>query len=117
MARKPNARVVHNKPAVPIRLADGPTGPAPVVLTGERLKLWNDIRQRWQLEGPSEALLRNAVEALERAAALAEQVSVNGAVFVDRFGGIRANPAAMLERDFRGLAARSLQALSARLEG
>jgi len=117
MARKANARAKHTRPAVAIPLLATPTGPAPVQLTGEREKLWNDVRARWQLEGTSEALLRNAVEALERAAALAEQVSVHGAVFTDRFGGIRANPAAMLERDFRGLAARSLQALSARLEG
>ena len=117
MARKPNARVAHNKPAVAIKPPATANGPAPVQLTGERLKLWNDIRQRWQLEVASEAMLRNGCEALERAASLAEQVSIHGAVFTDRFGGIRANPACMLERDFRGLAARSLQALSARLEG
>lgn len=92
-------------------------GPAPVVLTGERLKLWQDVRSRWVLESASEALLRNACESLERAAQLAEQVSREGATFTDRFGGIRVNPAAGLERDFRGLATRTLQQLATRLEG
>ncbi len=92
-------------------------GPAPVTLTGDRLKLWHDVRARWVLECASEALLRNACEALERAACLAEQVSNDGATFRDRFGAVRVNPAAQLERDFRGLAARTLQQLATRLEG
>lgn len=94
-----------------------PAGPPPVKLTGDRLKLWNDIRSQWSVDLASEALLRNACESLERAAQLAEQVSEQGATFVDRFGGVRVNPAAQLERDFRGLAARTLQQLAARLEG
>jgi hypothetical protein len=44
-------------------------------------------------------------------------VNVDGATFIDRFGGVRANPCAALERDFRGLASRTLQQLAARLEG
>jgi hypothetical protein len=94
----------------------GGDGPAPVVLTGERKRLWEDVRARWVLESASEALLRNACEALERAACLAEQVSRDGATFRDRFGGVRVNPAAQLERDFRGLATRTLQQLASRLE-
>lgn len=118
MPRKPNARAAHTLPAVPHALPGAASdGPAAVVLTGERLKLWNDIRARFVLEPASENILRNACESLERAAQLAEQVTEQGATFTDRFGGIRANPAVMLERDFRGLAARQLAQLASRMEG
>ena len=118
MPRSPNARAKHQRPAEAIPLAVDPAaGPPPVVLTGERLKMWNDVRTRWHLEPASESLLRNACESLERAAQLAEQVTRDGATFHDRFGGVRVNPAAQLERDFRGLAARQLQQLAARMEG
>jgi len=116
--RKPNARARHTLPAKAVPLPVGPdAGPPPVVLTGEREKLWNDIRQRYVLEAASEALLRCSCEALERAAVYAAQVERDGGTFVDRFGGVRVNPAAQLERDFRGLASRTLQQLAARLEG
>jgi hypothetical protein len=116
--RQPNARAKHRLPAQPMPLAGDPaTPPEPVVMTGERLKLWSDVRARWHLEPASESLLRNACESLERAAQLAEQVSRDGATFKDRFGAVRVNPAAQLERDFRGLAARQLQQLAARMEG
>lgn len=119
MPRKPNAtRAKHTKPSTPQALPTATaTGPAPVVLTGDRLRLWNDIRQRYVLESASEALLRNGCEALERAAEYAAQVARDGGTFTDRFGGVRVNPAAQLERDFRGLASRTLQQLASRLEG
>lgn len=118
MARPMNARAKHQRPAEAIPL---PTmteeGPSPLPLTGDRLRLWNDIRARYVLEAASESLLRNACEALERAAILSSQVSEEGATFKDRFGGFKVNPAASLERDFRGLASRTLSQLAARLEG
>ena len=118
MPRKPNARAAHTLPAVPHALPGAAgDGPAAVMLTGERLKMWNDIRARFDLEPASENILRNACESMERAAQLAEQVNEQGATFTDRFGGVRANPAVMLERDFRGLAARQLAQLAARMEG
>ena len=92
-------------------------GPKPVVLTGERAKLWADVRARFMLEPASESLLRSACESLERAAQAAELVARDGATFRDRFGAIRANPAVAIERDFRGLAARQLEKLAARMEG
>lgn len=116
--RPPNARAKHTLPPEPVRLPGaGETEPAPLALTGDRLRIWNDIRSRWSLDTASEALLRNGCESLERAAQLAEQVSRDGATFRDRFGAVRANPACLLERDYRGLAARTLQQLAARLEG
>lgn len=90
--------------------------PVSIVLTGERKRLWDDVRSRFDLESASESILRNACESLERAAQLSEQVDREGATFRDRFGGIKPNPAAMLERDFRGLAARQLACLAARME-
>lgn len=117
MPRPANARVKHNLPAEPVSLPATPDGPPPIELTGERRKLWDDVRSRWHLEPASENLLRNAAESLERAAQYAELVRQEGGVFRDRFGGVKPHPAAMLERDFRGLAARQLQQLAARMEG
>jgi hypothetical protein len=119
MPRKPGtSRAKHTLTMMPQALPGaGVDGPQPVPLTGDRLKLWNDVRSRFVLEPASENILRNACESYERAAQLAEQVSRDGATFRDRFGAIRVNPAAQLERDFRGLAARQLQQLAARMEG
>lgn len=119
MPRKPGtSRAKHTLTMMPHSLPGaGADGPQPLALTGERRKLWDDIRAQFVLERASESLLRNACESLERAAQLAEQVSRDGATFRDRFGGVKVNPAAQLERDFRGLASRTLQQLAARLEG
>ena len=119
MPRKPGtSRAKHTAPMVPMPLHGvGGDGPAPVVLTGERMKLWTDVRNRFDLEPTSENILRNAVEALERAAQAAEQVTSEGVTFRDRFGAVRAHPAVAIERDFRGLAARQLEKLAGRMEG
>lgn len=119
MPRKPGtSRARHTLPATPHTLpGTSGDGPVPVVLTGERRKLWDDVRARFVLESATENILRNACESLERAAQLAEQVNRDGATFTDRFGAVRVNPAAQLERDFRGLAARQLAQLAARMEG
>ena len=119
MPRKPGtSRAKHTLEIMPQTLpgaaSDGPTA---VVLTGERKRLWDDVRARFVLEAASETILRNACEALERAAQLAEQVNRDGATYRDRFGQVRVNPAAQLERDFRGLAARQLAQLASRMEG
>jgi hypothetical protein len=118
MPRKPGtSRAQHTLAPVPQALPGVAAGPEPVTLTGAQLKLWNDIRARFVLEPASESILRSACEAQERAAQLAVQVSRDGATFRDRFGAVRVNPAATLERDFRGLAGRLLQQLAARMEG
>jgi len=119
MPRKPGtSRAKHTLTMIPQVLpVAGADGPQPVTLTGDRKRLFNDVRAKFVLEPASERLLANACEALERSAQLAEQVNRDGATFRDRFGAIRVNPAAQLERDFRGLAARQLQQLAARMEG
>ena len=119
MPRKPGtSRAKHTAPMVPHTLPGAAgDGPQPVPLTGERKRLWDDVRSRFVLEPASENILRNACEALERAAQAAEQVTKDGQVFRDRFGAIRAHPAVAIERDFRGLAARQLEKLAARMEG
>jgi hypothetical protein len=119
MPRKPGTnRAKHTLAMMPQVLPGAAAdGPQPVTLTGDRLRLWNDVRSRFVLEPASENILRNACESLERAAQLAEQVNRDGATFKDRFGAVRVNPAAQLERDFRGLAARQLQQLASRMEG
>ena len=118
MPRKPNARAKHTLAVMPHTLPGASVdGPAAVVLTGERKTLWDDVRSRFVLEPASETILLNACRSLERAEQLAAQVNEQGPTFTDRFGGIRVNPAAQLERDFRGLAARQLAQLAARMEG
>lgn len=119
MPRKPGTtRAKHTLRPQPIPLAGvGGDGPQPVALTGERAKLWADVRARFVLEPASETLLRSACESLERAAQAAEEVSKSGATFTDRFGQVRAHPAITIERDFRNLAARQLEKLAARMEG
>jgi len=118
MPRKPGtSRAKHTLAPESHALPGVAAGPEPVTLTGERLKLWNDVRARFVLEPASESILRSACEAQERADQLAAQVSRDGATFRDRFGQVRVNPAATLERDFRGLAGRLLQQLAGRMEG
>ena len=92
-------------------------GPAPLVLTGERKELFTSIQARWSLQPASESLLLNACQSLERAAELAAIVTRDGCTFTTDSGTIKAHPAAQLERDFRGLASRTLTQLAARLEG
>ncbi len=86
-------------------------------LTGDRQRLFDEVKSRWSLNCADEALLRNACECLERAAIYSAVVTKQGGTFVDRFGGVKANPAAMLERDYRGLASRTLKELANRLGG
>ena len=66
---------------------------------------------------PGPEQVEPAGEALERAAQYSEQVNRDGGTFKDRFGAIRVNPAAALERDYRALGDRCLRQLAAMLEG
>ena len=120
MAR--HARPANSPPEAQKRPPQAPAaavgnGPAPLVLTGERRELFAQIQARWNLQPASESLLLNACQALERAAELAAIVTREGATFKTDAGAIKAHPAAQLERDFRGLASRTLTQLAARLEG
>lgn len=116
MARKPNARARFTAAPQPQPLPAS-AGPSPISLTGQRLALFDDIRTRYSLDAATEAVLRNGVEALERAAQYAAQVDRDGGTFKDRFGSVRVNPAAALERDYRALGDRCLRQLAAMLEG
>jgi len=116
-AKPRRVRAKHLRPAELVAADAGP--PPPVEITGERLELWRNVTRKWRLTPPDEALLRNAVEALERAARLAAVVERDGGsgIVLDRFGSPKPHPALQGERDFRGLAARILQQLTTRLEG
>lgn len=87
-----------------------------VVLRGRAADLWRDVQASWALNAPALELLRCAVEALARADEAAELVSRDGLTFVDRWGQPRQHPAAVLELNHRGQAARYLQALGVTLE-
>ena len=100
--------------------AEKPRGEAAVepsvVLKGRAARLWDEVRAGWSLPPPAEQLLLCACEALSRADEMAAIVSREGAVCRDRWGQVRPHPAALLERDHRGQAARHLQALGISLE-
>jgi hypothetical protein len=87
-----------------------------VVLRGRAAVLWRDVQAAWALNAPALELLRCAVESLSRADQAAEIVSREGMTFVDRWGQPRQHPAAVLELNHRGQAARYLQALGVTLE-
>jgi hypothetical protein len=93
------------------------TGGGHVELRGRAADLWRDVQAQWSLNSPALELLRCAVEALARADEAAEIVSRDGQVFRDRWGQPRQHPAAVLELNHRGQAARYLQALGVTLEG
>ena len=119
MPSKHRNRSKHTATPVPMPLptATPATAPEAVTLTGDRLVLWKKIRTKYDLDPAAEALLRIGCEAAERAAQMAAQVTRDGATFVDRFGQVRANPAAQLEVNFQGLAERTLSKLAARFDG
>ena len=87
-----------------------------VALRGRAAELWREAQAAWSLNAPALELLRCAVEALARADEAAEIVSRDGLTFVDRWGQPRQHPAAALELNHRGQAARYLQALGLTLE-
>jgi hypothetical protein len=98
------------------KTSDTATGDGHVVLRGRALELWRAVQAEWSLNAPALELLRCAVEALARADQAAAIVTRDGAVFVDRWGQPRQHPAAILELNHRGQAARYLQALGVTLE-
>lgn len=87
-----------------------------VELSGRAARVWREVQAGWSLDPASLELLRCAVEALQRADECARQVNAEGSTFRDRWGQVRPHPAALLERDHRGQAARHLQALGVSLE-
>jgi len=99
------------------RVGKPAAGDGHVALRGRAADLWRDVQSQWVLNSAALELLRCAVEALARADEAAEIVTRDGAVFVDRWGQPRQHPAAALELNHRGQAARYLQALGVTLEG
>ena len=87
-----------------------------VELSGRAARVWREVQAGWSLDPASLELLRCAVEALQRADECARQVNAEGSTFRARWGPVRPHPAALLERDHRGQAARHLQALGVSLE-
>jgi hypothetical protein len=87
-----------------------------VALRGRAAELWRSVQAAWSLNAPALELLRCAVESLSRADEAAEIVTREGLTFVDRWGQPRQHPAAGLELNHRGQAARYLQALGVTLE-
>jgi P27 family predicted phage terminase small subunit len=87
-----------------------------VGLRGRAIGLWQDVQREWSLDPAGLELLRLACEAMSRADECAEVVNREGATYRDKWGQPRAHPSALLERDYRGQAARHLAALGVSLE-
>jgi hypothetical protein len=82
-----------------------------VELRGRAADLWREVQASWNLDAAAVELLRCACESLTRADECAAIVNAEGPVVRDRWGQTKAHPAALLERDLRGQAARQLAAL------
>jgi hypothetical protein len=82
-----------------------------VQLRGRAADLWREVQANWNLDAAALELLRCACESMTRAEQCAVIVNAEGTVVRDRWGQTKAHPAALLERDLRGQAARQLAAL------
>lgn len=82
-----------------------------VELRGRGADLWREVQAGWNLDAAALELLRCACESMTRADECAAIVNAEGTVVRDRWGQTKVHPAALLERDLRGQAARQLAAL------
>lgn len=92
-----------------------PKGPklpsAPRGLSNRARGLWKQILSDYELTGHELALLEEALRSLDRADQARHEVDRDGLTFRDRFGQLRPHPALGIERDLRGLFARTLREL------
>ena len=89
---------------------------APRHLKAEARSMWERLLADYQLEdAAAQALLRAACEAFQRAQEARRILDRDGAIVKDRFGQLKAHPAAAVERDSRTAMIAALRAL--RLEG
>src|SRR5262245_25264519 len=81
-------------------------------LRGAARTLWREMCVEYELDDPAGlALLRAACEALQRAEGARQLVEQHGILTTDRFGAVRENPAARIERDARQQLLGALRAL------
>ncbi|HEY3968229.1 MAG TPA: P27 family phage terminase small subunit [Planctomycetaceae bacterium] len=83
----------------------------PRKLTGEPLKLWDDIATGWQLDAPGLAVLAQACESLALLRAAEKKLASQGLTVKDRFKQDKANPLVIVVRDLRSSHLRALKQL------
>jgi phage terminase small subunit len=91
--------------------AESPVAPAPTFKTAEARRLFDDVRAQWELDVRHLELLRQACDTVDRIAECKALVDRDGPIMVDRWGQAKPSPAALLERDLRGLLGRLLREL------
>lgn len=84
---------------------------APKHLSRDSRRLWADVTGAFVLEPHHLAILRVALEALDRAQQARAILAAEGLTFVDKHGSPRAHPAASIERDNRMSFERLLRSL------
>jgi hypothetical protein len=90
-----------------------PTSPSPDPFkTTEANTLWREVGANWLLDVHHREVLRQACDTVDRIAECKALVDRDGPVMVDRWGQSKPSPAALLERDLRGLVARLLRELA-----
>jgi P27 family predicted phage terminase small subunit len=94
----------------------GPKPPASV-RSAEARALWASLTREYQIaDAGGLAILARACEALDTLRAAEELVQEHGLCTKDRFGQLRANPAALIARDARSAFLRALHELHLDLE-
>lgn len=88
----------------------------PVGYSAEARRLWRDVVEGWTLDPPALVVLDAACRALERVRQAQAFLKRDGLLTKDRFGQLRAHPAALIERDAKQTFLRSLRALDLDLE-
>jgi hypothetical protein len=80
-------------------------------------RLWKDLVQEYSIEDPAGlALVTTAAECLDRMRSAQKAIAEHGACVTDRYGQVKVNPAANLERDSRNGLLAALKALNLDLE-
>jgi hypothetical protein len=88
---------------------------APPGLTPRSQRLWRAVIDGFELSDAEVELLRNGLVALDRADEAAADVAKHGVTVLDRYGSLKANPAADIEARNRALFAAIVRQLGVRV--
>ena len=92
---------------------DGPPG-----LSAAAQALWTKYTNEFEIDDAhGRVLLRLALEAHDRMREAQEHIVEHGAIFKDRFGGLKPNPSVAIERDSRQAMLAALRRLNLEVEG
>jgi P27 family predicted phage terminase small subunit len=87
----------------------------PAGLSAEAKRWWGKLAETFVFDDHQLMLLEELVRTLDRLREAQKLIAEHGAVFKDRWGQLRPNPACVVERDSRAALVRLLEAL--RLDG